>query len=124
MYLVNSFVTCHGITASCWDINTVTIKRVGEAYHAYGNISLYFSNAARLEGLSLLENCLFKFTDLTEQEINSNTLGVLYTKVVTSVMKDVVLDPETPEVTTSVESNVYNTSGSGEICFVGSTIVE
>jgi hypothetical protein len=123
MYLVKSFVTCHGITASTWDINTVTIKRVGNVYQASGNISLYWSNTERLNGSSIIENCLFCFDDLTELEINSNTLEVLYNRVTTSNMKAVVLDPATPEVTTQVESNVYNTSCSGEVCFVGSTLI-
>ena len=111
MYLIKNITTGYGLDAAVWEINTVTVKRVEDTYHAWGNISLYFSDASRIAGSSILDNCLFHFTDLTLEEINSNTLAHLYNRVVSS------------NIINDVETNIYPSSISGEISFVNSQIV-
>jgi len=111
MYLIKNITTGYGLDAAVWVINTVTVKRVENKYHAWGNISLYFSDASRIAGRSILDNCLFHFTDLTPEEINNNTLAGIYGRVVS------------PKIVDGVETNVYPSSKSGEISFVGCEIV-
>lgn len=117
MHIIKEITTGYGFPASIWDINTVTIKRQGATYRVSGNISLYFSDIQRLAGGSVLDNCIFEFTDITQADIDGDLLSVLYTKVITTRP---VSDGGTEGGT--IEGNYFQTSLSGQVCFVGCQI--
>lgn len=112
MNLQKQITTGFGFTADYWDVNNVTIVRIDATYfHAVGNISLYFNQAAFDGGSQLLDNAKFSFKDLTDADLDGNTRAALVSRIMASNLVD------------GEEMNVYQTSQSGLVSFQDAVIV-
>ena len=113
LHIKKQITTGHNVVADCWKINGVDAigNKNDEFYTASGNLNLLLNEASMLEYKTLLDNIVFVFNDLTEAEINGNTLGAIITRLMT------------PNVVDGIETNLFSTTHSGLVYFTDGTVV-
>jgi hypothetical protein len=86
IHLQKEVTTNHGVTATAWRAEDMQFNDIHgtDFYYVKGNLKLYLNEAAMDAKKEILDNCSFQFNDLTENEINNNTLSAVYARLNTA----------------------------------------
>jgi hypothetical protein len=104
LHIQKEITSGHGVTCNCWQVTDVSFKDNEDGtFTANGNLRLFVNHQAMIDKKVLIDNAQWSFNDLTLAEINSNTLAVIYSKLLTSKV---------------------STSHSGEVDITGGTIIQ
>lgn len=84
LHIQKEIVSGQGVTANAWWVTDVSFRDNEDGtFTAKGNLRLYVNHQAIVDKKVLLDNATWQFNDLTQAEISSNTLAVIYSKLLT-----------------------------------------